>query len=556
MSKIKQLSKELVSKIAAGEVVESPASVVKELLENAIDAGAKNIKVDIEGAGFKKISIVDDGVGMGREDLENSINLHTTSKISDIDDLWNIDSLGFRGEALASISAVSNFVIKSKTSEADIAYQLTSLATGEIEIKEIAMNRGTVVTVSDLFVNTPARLRFVKSKSNVTRKIFQVVSNVALTFPEISFSLTHNDKEVFRFLSGDTLEARVQKVLGLEIFSHLLPIEASSAYSQISGFIGRPQISTKTRSRQFLFINNRAIKNPAIALRVRETYQSLLSPRDYPVFMLFVTMPAQSIDVNVHPRKEEVKILNQKEMLDALTSAIQDTLTKNDLTYQLNSDQEETDFDGNSADIVKKTTDLWTVKEKDYSKVEVAQLHNTYLINETGKGLMITDQHAAHERILFEELKDAYQNLDKQIVELKDPVIIELPKKEADFLIEKQEEIQSIGFIIEDFGENTFKLTSVPEFFKDRDLAALIKEMLDDMATEKEPLELDYRTERTLDYLACRSAIKAGDYLTVEERRRLLEKLQETNTGYTCPHGRPSQVEISKEELEKMFKRR
>lgn len=556
MPKIKILEPELISKIAAGEVVESPASVVKELLENAIDAGSQNIKIDIQNSGFDKITVIDDGVGMDKEDLEKSIMLHATSKIKELDDLWKIGSLGFRGEALASIASVSDFIIKSKTEEADLGYQLEMNEDQEPKLSEVAMNRGTVVSIANLFSRTPARLRFVNSKSYAFRQIVQVVTNLALTFPSISFSLTHNDKEILRFLARETMDARAQSVWGSDLAAHLLPVENKGDYVKIHGYIGRPQIASPSRSRQYIFINNRAVRHPAIARVVKDTFQSLLAPREQPAFMLFLDLPRENLDVNIHPRKEEVKILNQKEILENLSQAVRETLENSDLTYQFNGNGEgRDDYDPHSAYIMKENSKLWMLRDQDYSEAEIIQLHNTYLIAETENGALLIDQHAAHERILFEELKDVYENLEQETVELGEALTFELPGVEADFLLEQLDEFTKLGFIIEEFGKNTFKLTSVPDFFKERDLVKLIKEVLDDLRADKKPLELDYRTERTLAYLACRTAIKAGDYLDMDERRRLLEKLQKTTSNYTCPHGRPSQVEISKKELEGLFGR-
>lgn len=556
MTKIKTLPKELIAKIAAGEVVEGPASVVKELVENSIDAGARNIKIDIEEGGFRRISVVDDGAGMSRDDLVNAVKLHATSKIRETDDLWNISSLGFRGEALASISSVSDFYIKSKDEMSEIGYELKVDYGEEPMIRETAMNRGTVIDVKNLFSKTPARLKFMKTKSYEFRKVAQVVSNIALIFPEISLRLYHNGKEIMNFLGKSDMKTRVSEIFGREIRSHLLDFEHEGPYLNINGFLGRPQIAGNSNKRQLIFINNRAVRHPLISRKIKDTYASLLAPREQPTFVLFLTLPNQNIDVNIHPRKEEVKLLNQKEMLSQIEEAVQKTLESHDLRYYLDGETEETDYDLHSAQILKDKSNLWTVKEKDYTKSEIIQLHNTYLITETEEGIMMIDQHAAHERILVEELREIYKNLEDEIYELPEAISFEMHQIEADFLKENLAEFLRLGFNIEEFGQNIFKITSVPIFFKNRKLVNLIYEVLDDIRLEREPLGLDYKTERTLAYLACRTAIKAGEYLEMDERRRLLDKLQKTKLNYTCPHGRPSHIELSKKEIETLFKRR
>lgn len=557
MPKIKILAPELINKIAAGEVVESPASVVKELLDNAIDAGANNIRIEIEDSGYKRIRVLDDGFGMDREDLVNSLKLHATSKIQELDDLWNINSLGFRGEALASIASVSDFQIKSKTSDAEFGYEVKNSRDDGLDIKEVAMNQGTVVTVDNLFAKTPARLRFVNSKSYVMRNITQVVINMSLIFPQISFSLKHNGKDIMQVLSGDTRDARVRSAWGREISDHLLPFASESSYSKVTGYVGRPQIASRSKNRQYVFVNGRPVRVPAIARAIKDTYASLLAPREHPAFILFLDLPARSLDVNIHPRKEEVKILNQREMIDSIVEALEEVLSQNNLTYRLEDHNKMLgDFDEHSASILRDNAQLWSLKARDYSKAEIIQLHNTYLIAETEEGGILVDQHAAHERILFEELREIYKNLEKKLHILSEALVFDLPHDEASVLIDNIEKFEEMGFIIEEFGPNTFKITQIPDFFRDRDLVRLVKEVSDDLREGRSPKELDYQTERTIAYLACRSAIKAGDYLDMEERRRLLDKLQKTKTHYTCPHGRPSQIEISKQDLEVMFRRK
>ena len=574
MPKIKLLSSFIISKIAAGEVIERPFSVVKELIENSLDAGATNIKIEIEKGGLKKISILDDGCGMEKDDLEICHEPHTTSKINFEEELNNILSLGFRGEALSSIAAVSEIIIRSKTKNNTAGNYIKIINREIAEKNPIGMPTGTQIIVENIFENTPARKKFFTSESQEFQHILNLVTKIALSAPAVGFNLSHNGKSILNISKNQTIAERIYNLFGNKISNFLIPLSFQSPYLNLEGFIGKPQIATGSKNKQYLFVNGRLIRNLPISLAIKDSYGNLLDPKSHPIFFLSVSIAPENIDVNIHPRKEEIKFLSTKDVTGNIKEAIKETLEKHNLTYRydLGSHEEKNNY---TASILREQTPIWNVKEEITDK-EILQIHNTYLIVETNRGALLIDQHAAHERILYEQFLETFQQLrnissglsasaskqpertvrSESIYTFPEAIVFSLPITEANYLTNHLDTFLSLGFDIEPFGDDTFKLNAVPDIFKERNVFSLISEVLDDLMQEKSSLPIDRYTEKTISYLSCRSAIKAGDHLTPDERKKLLDKLQEIKSNYTCPHGRPVQVEISKNELEKMFRRR
>ncbi len=554
MKTINTLSQDLISKIAAGEVVERPASVVKELVENTLDAGATHVTIKLEDAGLKSIKITDDGKGMSAEDILVCFLPHTTSKISGHEDLLKISSFGFRGEALWSIAAVSNMIIKSRerTSESGTVVELVEGSV--IETKSIGMPIGTEITVESLFNSTPARRKFLKNQNAELRYITDLVTQFTLAFPAIRFTLVNNNNILLDAHAESDLKNRVSNILGKNISEQVIPVEHDTRYGKISGFIGKPQLASSSKNHQYIFVNNRNVNHFPLSKAVAETYGSLIEPRTYPVFVLYFTLPYENVDVNVHPRKEEVAFAYPKELLNLTKEAVQASLTKHNLTYSENAANQ--DMDQNIASMLRDIVNPWNVK--DLQEQEILQIHNLYLLAPTKNGMLLVDQHAAHERILFEQYKEALENVrsTEEKVLLPEAELFELSVSDALLLEENLETLQTLGFDIEAFGNRTFRLTAVPESFKARDYGDLIRALLEDLKSGDRVKIIDRTAERTLSYLACRNAIKAGDALTQDERKRLLEKLLQLTTSYTCPHGRPTHIEVSLSYLDKMFKRR
>ncbi len=549
--KIKILPKDVISKISAGEVVERPSSVVKELVENSLDAKASFIRIELEDAGLTKIMVTDDGEGMVKDDLVISVKPHTTSKLNN-NDIHEIKHLGFRGEALSSIASISKLEIKSKANRSNKGAFLEIINSREQNISFVGMPTGTSVVVKDLFSNVPVRKKFLRRQTTELKKITDVVTKLALAHPKTGFILSHNGKVIIELRENQKKKDRIRDLLGEDFYFHLMPIKVNGESIELSGYIGTPQISTKSSHRQFLFVNNRPVESNLISSVVKEAYGSLLDPRAYPAFILFIEILPSLIDVNIHPRKEEVKFINKENIAQLLENSIKATLNKYDLTFRKRSTFKTADLQ--TAFLLKEETTPWSVRK--FSKSEVLQIHDTYLVMQSDEGMMILDQHAAHERILYEQFLEKFETRKKDTFKLKKPVLFELPVSEAVILEESLDILKKLGFSMEDFGKRSFKVSSVPEIFKTRDIFGLISEFVSDLAMEKKPDSLDEKSRLTISYLSCRSAIKAGDKLSKKERESLIKKLSKTKTNYTCPHGRPVRVEIPKDELERMFKRR
>jgi DNA mismatch repair protein MutL len=554
MQKIFPLSSETIAKIAAGEVIERPAYAVKELVENAIDANASSITIHIVDSGLNKIVVIDDGEGMSSEDIRECFKLHTTSKLAEEEQLRAIRTMGFRGEALASIASISNMIIKSKTRD-DVAGTQIELQNGAVKnISPIGMPIGTSITIDNLFSSVPARKKILKGRRTEFRYILDIVSHMALAHPEIRFVLTHNSKTIFDLPKAKENTDRLQKIIGLAIFEQLVPITYTGQYVDFTGYLAKPQVVTKTTNKQFIFVNQRKITDKLISQAVKEAYGNLLEATASPIYILFLTIPPEVVDVNVHPRKEQVRFLNKDSLFQIIKKAVSENLTKNNLTF-LNLDWKMRDGQTKSyagqllKQMVLSDAALLTTREK---HAEIQQIHNLYLLTPTRQGLLIIDQHAAHERVLYQEFLKAFtkEKQKTEIFKLQKPAIITLSMTEQAALEEQKEELQKLGFTFK--GDN---LVSVPKLFKDWDYQKLINEMLEDVLEEKSIADIGQQENKMLAYLACRSAVKAGDPLTKDQMKKLLDQLEKSENNATCPHGRPVRIAVSLPELHKMFKR-
>ena len=560
MPKIKLLSPNVIAKTAAGEVVERPASVVKELIENALDADASQLKIEITDSGFTKIKLTDNGCGMDKADILECFKHHTTSKLFSEEDLLAIKQFGFRGEALSSIASVSRLTIMSRTAK-DAVGNSVELEGGELKrVSSVGMPKGTIVEVSDLFFNTPARKKFLKTAQTEFRAITDCVVTYGLAFTNVGICLIHNKKLLLDLPCNQTLHERASTILGKSMFTHMLDFSHEDNFFKLNGFISRPQISSTTKNNQYIFVNNRCVSNDTLSLAVRDAFGSLLEPRSHPAVILFFNLPYDLVDVNVHPRKEQISFYNESAVYDFVRKATQLALEAHDLTYS-------TDIFGNDLlnkkalpylfNSLKDSVEPWNVytTEKDFA--DVLQLDTLYLVTQTAKGLLIVDQHAAHERILYEQFLAAFEeraNLGES-VQLKKPLIVDLSLQDSDLLKENLITLIKLGFELEEFGVNTFKLYTLPKVLSGSDILSLLHNVLTDLKQGKAPSNITEKSLKTVSYLACRSATKGGEYLSLKERTELLKKLYETKSNYTCPHGRPVRIEISLRELAQMFKR-
>lgn len=571
MGKIINLSPEIISKIAAGEVIERPAYAVKELVENSIDAKADFIKIDIEHSGLKKIIVQDNGEGMDEHDLKKCYQPHTTSKLEDAN-LVDINFLGFRGEALSSISAISNLKISSKRKQDKTGFFIELVSGNLLDSGPIGLPVGTTVSISNLFYPVPARKKFLKTERTEFRNILEVLSCTVLAHPNIRFLLTHNKKIIFDLPANQSLEDRIKYLIGPTIHQNLIPIKFEESYLKLHGYICKPQVTTTNSSKQFIFINKRYIKDSLISSAIKESYSTLLESTSLPIFILFIELPKQIIDVNVHPKKEQVKFSDSQLVFDTIQKAVSQTLQNNNLTFYNLSWKGSDSYNNNHPHFfdgsLTKTYAGKLLKEEvlpfllddlgqiNYSE-DVLQIHNTYLLCQTKTGLSIIDQHAAHERVLFEKFQQAFNNQKhkKEILQLPQSLLFELSPSDTQLLIDQLPLFQELGIILQQFGDNTFKIEAIPVLFQDRDIVKLINETLEDIKNFGTPKQLDHQSKKMLSYLACRSAIKAGDKLTKQQIKDLIKEYKQYNTVYTCPHGRPVQIELSLSHLHKMFKR-
>jgi len=596
MGSIQQLPGHLINQIAAGEVVERPASVVKELIENALDAGAKKIILEINGAGDSFIRITDDGSGMDRSDAVLAFERHATSKIKTAEDLFNIHTLGFRGEAIASIAAVSYITLQTKK-RGEMEGTLVVAEGGKIsKIQPVGVPEGTQIEIQNLFFNTPARKKYLKNDSTEYQHIMDTITGISLTFPHVSFRVVHDNKLVFDLPAVDDEFIRIRTLFGKNIADELIPVFYGHSQIQLKGYIGKPVIARGNRNFQYLFINHREVKSHVLGYAVKQSYSSLLPKEKYPVFFLYFDISPELVDVNVHPRKSEVRFRDEREIFSATTQACKKALTTHVLApnishdapvnyYEerkaqpLNLNENKNDYQptvdevvavgaGSTAgsapvpatagEIFQGVMDFsqgFEAKERKNmgQLVALGQLSLSYILCQQGNSLVIVDQHAAHERIRYTEIFAEFllKNLTTQT--LLTPVQLELSTKEIALFEALKELFQKLGFEIEPFGGKTYSIHAVPAHLAQKDLQKAFTGLLDEFSEGKNDVE--EQTAKALTYLACRSAVKFGDPLSQQEQTAIIEKLQTLDQPYTCPHGRPTMIAMNAEELKKRFGR-
>jgi DNA mismatch repair protein MutL len=575
MSIIKVLPDNLVNQIAAGEVVERPASVVKELVENSIDAGADQIVIEAKTGGKTLVRVVDNGKGMNRDDAENSLLRHATSKIIQESDLWNISTMGFRGEALASISSVSQMVLRTKTSGGRAGTEIICDG-GEVKtIQDCGMKDGTSIEVNNLFFNTPARGNYLKKDSTELTHIISLLNKIALAHPGIAFKFVHNDKVQFDFPSTSSLERRISDIFGKSTSDAMIPVFYGGSDFKLSGFVGKPAISRADSRHQYLFVNGRPIQHYLIAYKVKETFRSMLMEGKKPIFILNIKIDPSLIDVNVHPRKVEIRFEDESGILKTVYSAVKVALEKHDLTPAYSeagrymSDRfpkSETPVDvgeiftGNGAGFAAPSPtspmkfDLG--EESSPSLKAVTQVSNSYIVAQNEDGLVLIDQHAAHERVRYFELLDQFETAKKNIQPLLMPEELSLTLDEIEVLKTEKEFFEGLGFEIESGPDGVMTLYAVPLVLSKDDMGEVIHGVLADIGKEKKASNLQGRREMVLHYMSCRSAVKFGQKLSIDEMNALLEQMEMVDRPYTCPHGRPTMIKLTFSELERMFGRK
>ncbi len=603
---IKILSNSTINKISAGEVIERPSSVVKELVENAIDADATKISITLECSGKNLIVIKDNGFGMTKDELELAVLRHATSKL-DEDDLLNINSFGFRGEALPSIGAISKFKITSKKRENSSSYSL-SIIGGKIEPTILAnINEGTIIEVRDLFFATPARLKFLRSDKTELASIVLVVKKIALAHPAISFTLSHDGREIINVKSREhpnTIKDRIEEILGKEFTENATEVSLFRDDVEIYGYSSIPTYNRAASDDQFLFINNRPVKDKILNIALKVSYQDYLARDRHPVSVLFIKLNPHFVDVNVHPAKSEVRFHDPNLIRSLVISAVKDALARSSnqvsniassaaLNYMRPTSLSSQSFNERSAnnqgrfqlptshtqnlpisarlDYAVSNTNL-LIKTTPQSNVEApslekdtdfplgaakTQLHGTYIISQTPDSIIIIDQHAAHERIGYEKIKEQIEKNGLIKQRLLIPSIIELPDTQrAELLNEHKLLLADLGLTIEKFGENSIIVSEIPSLVGDININQLVHDLADHLQSMGEHIALSELIEHITETYACHYAIRAGRVLNAEEMNGLLRLMENTPFSGQCNHGRQTYVELKLKDIEKLFGRK
>ncbi len=615
MGIIRKLDDSLSNKIAAGEVVERPASVVKELVENAIDAKSSIIEIEVEEAGLANIRIVDNGDGIEEDDVLVAFERHATSKIKDENDLFRIRTLGFRGEALPSIASVSEFEIKTGTGVG--TGTLLSLKGGKV-IKHEKTNgrKGTEISVRNLFFNTPARLKYMKTIHTELGNITDLINRLAMAYPKVSFKLSHNGKRIlYTNGNGDVLQV-LSSIYGMSVAKKLIPIEFDSLDFQISGYLSLPEINRASRNYLSLMINGRYIKNFPLSKAIQNGYHTLLPIGRYPIVLLKIDMDPLLVDVNVHPAKLEVRISKEAELNEQIQLGIQSIFKKQQLIPSIGtpksyrkdeSVQERFSFTHTPTAVVREnhetlidskysnkpfsvseteTQEVFTSSidtEKDFPRINflnqekkseieyskqmefekedripplypIGQMHGTYIIAQNENGLYIVDQHAAQERVKYEFYREKVVEVRRELQELLVPITLEYSSNDYLIIEENKEMLTEIGVFLEEFGHQSYIVRAHPQWFPSGFEEEVIKDLIQQLLSMKK-IDIKKLREEAAIMMSCKGSIKANQFLRETDIFSLLESLRKTDDPFTCPHGRPILIHFSTYEMEKLFKR-
>ncbi|OIP27259.1 MAG: hypothetical protein AUK39_03100 [Dehalococcoidia bacterium CG2_30_46_19] len=552
---IKVLTPEVVSKIAAGEVIERPASVVKELVENSLDAEASEINVETRGGGVELIRVSDNGIGIPASELELAFYRYATSKIADLVDLEDISSLGFRGEALPSIAAVAEVEILTRApSEAIGSY--ICLKKGEIVARESRpRQQGTTVVIRRLFRYLPARLKFLKSAATENSHIAYLVNQYALAFPEVRFSLITDKRNNLSTQGDGSLRNAVSQIYGLEVAQRMLGVAEESAFARVNGLVSPPSLNRTNRSYLTFFVNRRWIYSPLLTRAAEEAYHGLLMEGRHPVVILNLSLPGRELDVNVHPTKAQVKFHNEQVMFVTIKKAIREALSKASMAKPIAMPAMAGAYQQRSFTMVSDKEPTFTTPLPTLSLPilrVIGQLSNTYIIAEGPEGLYLIDQHAAHERILYERVLAQWSRQEVEVQGLLEPITIELNPREEEILRANKDMLAQFGFDIEPFGDKSYLIRTIPALATRANLDEVMGAVLSDLDSKDEVTSWEQKIAQSL---ACHSAIRAGQQLSNEEMLALIRQLEQANQPRTCPHGRPTMIQLTSYQLEKEFGR-
>ena len=607
MPRIEQLSTSIINKIAAGEVIERPASAVKELIENAVDAGATRIDITIEEGGSHLIRVVDNGHGIAVDQMELAIASHATSKIRSADDLFSVRTLGFRGEALASISEVSQMTLRSRTAAEEVGNVLEIKGGQRSELRPTGCPTGTLVEVRNLFYNTPVRRKYLKTVQTEMGHITEAFTRIALAYCDVHFSIKHNDRLMHDLPVVDNWKDRLAHFFGRDLAQGLIWVESEIDDVVISGYVADPTFFRSHTRMQFLFLNGRHIRDRSLQHALGESYRGLLIHGRFPIAFLKMDMPAEMVDVNVHPTKLEVRFQDSRKMYSQVLSTIRNKFLATDLTARVRDagqDEEETvptqtnqQFDFKAAPA---SSDAWGIGDRspqmpdsfrqaldpanitssslseqqtDPFPVSVEspdspaafesaghsswgiQIQNRYIITEDERGMLVIDQHALHERILYEQIRKKVLAGELEIQRLLVPEPVTLAAAECAMVLEQQDQLRQLGLEVEAFGGDTVLVSSYPAMLRRVRIEELLRSVIEIMIVDGDQLDKRDLLDELMHMMSCKGAVKAGDSLTPDEIESLLEWRALCQDSHHCPHGRPTSLVFTQDELDKRFQR-
>ena len=633
MGNIVLLDEYTINKIAAGEVVDRPASIVKELVENSIDAGATQVSVEIKNGGIKYLKITDNGSGIKKDDVRIAFERHATSKIRKEEDILNITSMGFRGEALASVAGIAKVTLMTRNADEEIGTKFVIEGGNEIEFSDMGWNKGTTIIVENVFYNVPARYKFLKKDYTEAGYIEDSITRLALIHPEISFKYINNGKSIISTAGDGKIDTVVYSIFGKEAMQNLIPVDYEYEGRKITGVVGNPNLSRSTRQNEFTYINSRFVKDKMMSKALEDAFEQSLSIGKFPFAVINVKVNPSEVDVNVHPAKLEVKFQDESVIYSTIYHGVKNAVkryeesispfrntdinaykeTNEEFTYQtskndftssvLNTNNSAVNNVHNSnsdsfqkPDLVEENKDIeyrvyepeknvvemtdYITKENKFSVVQekieipesaqevlaeveqskieykfVGNVFNTYIIIEINERMYIIDQHAAHERLLYERIKENYYSKSRETQMLLVPTLVELKNSEKELVEENKEMFENAGFIIEDFGDNGIKISGIPNVGYDLDYKEMFLDGVDELMGASKTTK-EEKEKRFLATLACKAAVKGNMGITKEEQVSLLDEMMKLESPFTCPHGRPTAYEISKYEIERRFLRK
>lgn len=590
MSKIKVMDELLSNKIAAGEVVEKVVSIVKELVENSVDASATAIKVDLKEAGLREIVVTDDGIGMEREDALLAFQRHATSKLYTDEDLFSINSLGFRGEALPSIASVSE--VELKTCQNDIGTYVHIKGGKIVEDKSSESRKGTQIRVTNLFYNTPARLKHLSSPYSELASVTEYINKMALSYPKIKFRLTNDEREILNTDGSGNLLKVIKSIYGIDVTKKMLEINTSNDDYEVSGYISLPEVNRSSRNHMTVLVNGRVVRNQVLNKVINDAYSSFKEDTRYPIVVLKINTDPSLIDVNIHPSKQDIKFSNFDDLKNLISTAIVDTIKTKllipkievkevitpkyenisfDLERSIVSDNTSIDNKERLTNLVnfnyEPNNELDTEKIKEEYIEEITENEKlpelypvglalgTYIVCQNEKGIYLIDQHAAEERVNYEKNYYLLSHPNNDVIEPLIPIIIELPNNEFLIIKERIDILTSLNIKVEEFGSSSFRITSHPTWFPKGKEEEIIKRIFEEIITKGKDFNLAKFNDNLAKLISCKMSVKANTRITTEAQEEIINKLRKCDNPFNCPHGRPTIIHFTTYEIEKMFKR-